>query len=154
VHRGRDAIIARVSFVDSLKQRARRLKADVFALYAAARHPRTPWYAKLFIAAIVAYALSPIDLIPDFIPVLGLLDEVILLPFAIVLAVRMIPEGVMEECRARAAAERADRTRMGRIGAAIIIVVWVALIVLAGMWARNAFGALPHTLRPIAQGAG
>jgi uncharacterized membrane protein YkvA (DUF1232 family) len=130
-----------VSFVDSLKQRARRLKADVFALYAAARHPGTPWYAKLFIAAIVAYALSPIDLIPDFIPVIGLLDEVILLPFAIVLAIRMIPADVMAECRARASAERLDRTRVGRIGAAIVVLVWIALIVLVGVWLYGRYAA-------------
>src|SRR5436190_10934422 len=110
-----------MSLLESSKQRLRELKSETFALYLAARCPETPWYAKLFIAGIVAYALSPIDLIPDFIPVLGLLDEVILLPFAIVLAIRMIPAHVMEECRARANAERLDRTRAARIGAAIVI---------------------------------
>ncbi|HET7764932.1 MAG TPA: YkvA family protein [Burkholderiales bacterium] len=124
----------------SLKQRARELKAEVLALYLAARHPRTPWYAKAFLAAIVAYALSPIDLIPDFIPVLGFVDEIILLPFAIALAVKMIPADVMDECRARARREHPDATRAGRIGAALIVLLWLALIVLAGLWAHSTFG--------------
>ena len=127
------AVIAR------LRERARALKADAVALYFAARHPRTPWYAKAFLIAIVAYAVSPIDLIPDFIPVLGLVDDIILLPFAIVLAVRMIPADVMEECRERSRQEHPDARRAGRVGAVIIVLLWIALIVLAAMWARSSF---------------
>jgi uncharacterized membrane protein YkvA (DUF1232 family) len=123
-----------MSVLAKLKARARKLKGEVLALYLAAKHPQTPWYAKLFVVAIVAYALSPIDLIPDFIPVLGLLDEVLLLPFAIVLAVRMVPAGVMSECRARASESRPDGSRSGRIAAALIVVVWLAVIVLAAWW--------------------
>jgi uncharacterized membrane protein YkvA (DUF1232 family) len=128
-----------VPLIAELKERARRLKGEVIALYLAARHPGTPWYAKLFLAAIVAYALSPIDLIPDFIPVLGLVDEIILLPFAILLAVKMIPAGVMAECRSRASQLDASGSWMGRIGAAIIVSVWLTLIVLAAIGAHNAF---------------
>jgi uncharacterized membrane protein YkvA (DUF1232 family) len=128
-----------MSLISRLKARARALKADVLALYAAARHPRTPWYAKLLIFAIVAYALSPIDLIPDFIPVLGLLDEIILLPVGIVLAIKLIPADVMDECRARAAAASGQATRIGRAGAAAVVVLWLALIACAAWWARNAF---------------
>lgn len=124
----------RMSLVARLKARARELKAEVYALYLAARHPDTPWYAKLFVVAIVAYALSPIDLIPDFIPVLGLLDEIVLLPFAIVLAVKMVPGGVMAECRARASERRPDGSRAGRAAATLIIVIWIALIAAAAMW--------------------
>jgi uncharacterized membrane protein YkvA (DUF1232 family) len=127
----------------TLQDRARKLKTEVTALYYAARHPHTPWYAKLFIVAIVAYALSPIDLIPDFIPVLGFLDEILLLPFAIVLAVKLVPRAVMDECRARAAAGRLIGTREGRIGAAFIVLLWITLIVLAGFWARSAFAGRP-----------
>jgi uncharacterized membrane protein YkvA (DUF1232 family) len=72
-----------MTLLEDLKQRARRLKVDIYALYLAARHPETPWYAKLLVAGIVAYALSPIDLIPDFIPVLGYLDDLILIPIGI-----------------------------------------------------------------------
>jgi uncharacterized membrane protein YkvA (DUF1232 family) len=128
--------------IATLKTRARRLKADVAALYFAARHPRTPWYAKLLIVAIVAYALSPIDLIPDFIPVLGFLDEIILLPIGIVLAWKLVPASVMTECRARAAASGVD-TRAGRIAAVFIVIVWIAIVVFAGSWAYSAF-AHPH----------
>jgi uncharacterized membrane protein YkvA (DUF1232 family) len=139
-----------MSLFDKLKTRARQLKVEVTALYFAARHPRTPWYAKLFILAIVAYALSPIDLIPDFIPVLGFLDDILLLPLGIVLAVKMLPAGVMEECRARAANGPPRGAREGRIGAAVIVLLWVALIVLAGLWAQSAFahgrGAVPRVL--------
>jgi uncharacterized membrane protein YkvA (DUF1232 family) len=127
-----------MALIATLKQRARQLKAEVVALYLAARDPRTPWYAKAFLVAIVAYALSPIDLIPDFIPVLGLVDEIVLLPFAIVLAVKMVPPEVMSECRARAVQQRPG-TWMGRIGAAFIVLLWLALIVLAAMWAHSSF---------------
>jgi uncharacterized membrane protein YkvA (DUF1232 family) len=130
-----------VSAIAALKERARRLKAEVHALYLAARHPGTPWYAKLLLVAIVAYALSPIDLIPDFIPVLGFVDEIVLLPFAIVLAVKMIPADVMAECRARAQEERPDGSRIGRMGAAFIALLWLALVVLAAIWAHSTFAS-------------
>jgi len=125
--------------IAELKRRARELKTEVLALYLAARHPRTPWYAKAFLVAIVAYALSPIDLIPDFIPVLGLVDEIVLLPFAIVLAVKMVPAEVMSECRTRASGLQLSGSWMGRVGAAFIALLWLALIVLAAMWAHNSF---------------
>ena len=115
-----------------IKDWARALRRDVHALFLAARDPRTPWYAKAFALAIAAYALSPIDLIPDFIPVLGYLDEVILLPLAIALAIRMIPPAVMEEHRAaaRAAAERP----VSRAGAAAILALWLLALVLLVLW--------------------
>jgi len=128
-----------VPLIAELKRRARELKTEVLALYLAARHPRTPWYAKVFLVAIVAYALSPIDLIPDFIPVLGLVDDIILLPIAIVLAVKMVPAEVMSECRARASRLQLSGSWMGRVGAAFIALLWLALIVLAAMWAHRAF---------------
>lgn len=126
-----------MAIVASLKARARQLKSEVHALYLAARHSGTPWYAKLYLIAIVAYALSPIDLIPDFIPVLGFLDEIILLPFAIVVAVKLVPEAVMSECRTRASQQRPNGSWLGRLGAAFIALLWVALVVLAAIWARN-----------------
>jgi uncharacterized membrane protein YkvA (DUF1232 family) len=126
-------------WIADLKQRARQLKTEVVALALAARHPDTPWYAKLFLVAIVAYALSPIDLIPDFIPVLGLVDEIVLLPFAIILALKMVPEGVMAECRAQAAQVQLSASWTGRIGAAFIVLLWLALVVFAAIWAHNTF---------------
>jgi uncharacterized membrane protein YkvA (DUF1232 family) len=136
------------TWIAGLKERAHRLKTEVVALYLAARHPGTPWYAKVFLAAIVAYALSPIDLIPDFIPVLGLVDEIVLLPFAIALALKMVPEHVMSVCRARASQLQLSGSRMGRIGAAIIVLIWLALLVLAAMWAHNSF-ALERSAQPL-----
>lgn len=114
-----------------IKGWARGLKRDVHALYLAARDPRTPWYAKAFALAIAAYALSPIDLIPDFIPVLGYLDEVILLPLAILLAVRLVPPDVMTEHRA--AAIMAEGRPISRAGAVFTVAVWL-LAAAALLW--------------------
>ncbi|MBX9841137.1 MAG: DUF1232 domain-containing protein [Xanthobacteraceae bacterium] len=109
---------------------ARAIKRDVHAVYLASRDPRVPWYAKALGVCIAAYALSPIDLIPDFIPVLGYLDDAILLPLGILLVVRMIPPDVMAEHRA-AAAVAAERPR-STAGAIFMVAVWFALTVIAG----------------------
>jgi uncharacterized membrane protein YkvA (DUF1232 family) len=113
----------------ALKDRARLLKRDTMALYLAAGDPRTPWYAKVLAGVVVAYALSPIDLIPDFIPVLGYLDDLILVPAGIAVVLRLVPAEVMADCRERASA-RAERP-ISRIGAAAMIGVWLVL----GIWA-------------------
>jgi len=133
----------------SFKARAAELRREVLAIYLAAKHPRTPWYAKALLVAIVGYVLSPIDLIPDFIPVLGLLDEIVLLPFALVLVVKLVPEDVMAECRARALERRPEGAALGRIGAAFIVLVWIALIVLALMWMSAAARAQGWPSKPI-----
>ena len=106
-----------------LKDWARAIKRDIHALYLAARDPRTPWFAKAFALAIAAYALSPIDLIPDFIPVLGYLDEVVLLPLAIALAIRLVPPDVMAEHRIAAA--NAEGRPVTRAGAAVVVMLWL-----------------------------
>jgi len=115
-----------------LAQWARALKRESLALYYATRDARTPWYAKLLAGAIVAYALSPIDLIPDFIPVLGLLDELLLLPAAIWLALRLVPAPVLEESRRRA--EAALERPTSRTAAVVIVLVWIACAVALGAW--------------------
>jgi len=115
-----------------LKAWAARMAREVAALWIAARDPRTPWAAKAVAGAVAAYALSPIDLIPDFIPVLGLLDDAILVPLGIALAVRLIPEALMAEFREEAA-RRAERPR-SRGGAAVVIAVWIVLAAMAA-WA-------------------
>ncbi len=107
-----------------LKQAARRLKAEALTVWFAARDPRTPLAARVLAACVAAYAFSPIDLIPDVIPVLGLLDDLILIPAGIWLVVRMVPPDVYAECRARAA-EAAERP-VSRTAAAVIVVVWIA----------------------------
>ncbi|SCY48887.1 YkvA family protein [Microvirga guangxiensis] len=113
-----------MTFGARLKEWARAIRQDVLALYIAARDPRVPWYVKAAAMAIAAYALSPIDLIPDFIPVLGYLDEVIILPVALALVIRMIPEPLMAEFR-EAARKRSERP-VSRMAAAAIIVLWIA----------------------------
>jgi uncharacterized membrane protein YkvA (DUF1232 family) len=112
---------------------ARALKRDVLALYLAARDPRVPWYAKFVAACVAAYALSPIDLIPDFIPVLGYLDDIILVPLGIALAIRLIPPTLLEEHRAGASARIGQRP-VSRIGAVIIVMIWLALASLFLVW--------------------
>ncbi|MCL4801956.1 MAG: DUF1232 domain-containing protein [Burkholderiales bacterium] len=128
-----------MSRFERLKQAARALKREIAALMLAARHPRTPWYAKLLLLAIVAYAVSPIDLIPDFIPVIGLLDDVLLLPLAIALALRMIPQAVIAECRAQAETREMDPSRVGRFGAIGVVILWMVLLALAASLAYPAF---------------
>ena len=110
--------------LNQLKTRARTLKREAYAVYLAARDPRTPWYAKLLIFFVVAHTFSPIDLIPDFIPVLGYLDDLVITPGGLWLAVRLIPPEVMAEARAAAASTSADRS-VGRAGAALIVLVWL-----------------------------
>lgn len=109
-----------------LKHRAKNLKTEVHALYFACKDPRVPLYAKVFIACMVGYALSPVDLIPDFIPVLGYLDELVLIPLGITLAIRMIPAGVLEECRQKAVAATGGRPR-GWAAAVVIVFIWVLI---------------------------
>ena len=118
----------------------RAAERDVIAIGLAARDPRVPWYAKALALFIAAYALSPIDLIPDFIPVLGLLDDVVVVGLGIWLVIRMIPPIVMAEHRASAEKRRDEIRFAGRIGAAIIVAQWIALAALAGWLALNLLG--------------
>ena len=115
--------------IEVWKQRAKKLKKEVQALVLAYRHPETPWYAKVFAGLVIAYALSPIDLVPDFIPVLGYLDDLILVPAGIALAVRIIPAEVMDECRAQAQADPWDGKPKSWLGAVVIVALWVVCIV-------------------------
>src|ERR671925_1719446 len=110
-----------MAILPQLRERARHLKADTFALYLAARHTGTPWYAKLMVAAIVAYALSPIDLIPDFVPILGYLDDLVLIPLGVTLAIKMIPPDVMSDCRARAREVMVNGQPVSRMAGAVIV---------------------------------
>jgi len=122
------------SLIGRMRRWAKAIKRDVHALYLSARDPRVPWYAKAVALAVAAYALSPIDLIPDFIPVLGYLDDIILVPLGILLAVRLIPPEILAEHRATAIDTPPQKSR----GAAIVIVaVWIGLsLMLAGLALR------------------
>ena len=116
----------------SLKDQAQRLQTEVVALVFAYRDRRTPWYAKAWTGLVLMYALSPIDLIPDFIPVLGYLDDLILIPAGIALALKMIPSVVMAEAREKAIRVAGAGGGMGKWGALIIICLWLLVLVLIG----------------------
>ncbi|MGJ7506711.1 YkvA family protein [Variovorax sp. GT1P44] len=121
---------------DRLRAWARRIKRDGLTLWFAGRHSRTPWYAKALGLFVVAYALSPIDLIPDFIPVLGYVDDVLLLPGLIWLAIRLLPPDVLAECRLQA--DEWMRTQgskpRSRAGAVFVVALWLAIGVAAWFW--------------------
>jgi uncharacterized membrane protein YkvA (DUF1232 family) len=131
-----------VAVLAKLKQRSRDLKAETFVLYLAARDPRTPWYAKFLAAGIVAYAFSPIDLIPDFVPVLGYLDDLILIPMGITVAIRMIPRAVLMECRVRAEETIRNGKPVSRVAGAVIVAVWLVLAALCTVWIYRVH--IPH----------
>jgi uncharacterized membrane protein YkvA (DUF1232 family) len=113
------------------KTRARQLKAELYAIYLAYRDPRVPWYARVIAALVVGYAFSPLDLIPDPIPVVGYLDDLILLPLGIALVLRLIPAPVMAECRIKARERLDSGLPVNWIAAAVIVCIWIALAVIA-----------------------
>jgi uncharacterized membrane protein YkvA (DUF1232 family) len=112
------------------KKRTRQLKTETYALYLAYRDPRTPWYAKLWAAIVVGYTFSPIDLVPDFIPVLGYLDDLILVPLGVLLALKLIPADVMAECRREAQAAAKTGKPVSRVAGVIIVAIWLLLAAL------------------------
>jgi uncharacterized membrane protein YkvA (DUF1232 family) len=122
---------------DRLKDWARTIKRDVHAFYLASRDPRVPWCAEAAAVAVAGYALSPIDLIPDFIPVLGYLDDFVILPLGILLVIRMIPPDIMAEHRELASAAQ-DRPASRR-AAAVIALIWALSIALTGWLAYTRF---------------
>lgn len=124
--------------IDRWKQRARQLKVEVCALYFAYQDPRVPWYAKLFAGCVVAYAFSPIDLIPDPIPILGYLDDLVLIPIGVVLARRMIPDVVLAECRERA--KHLEKKPVNWIAAAVIVTIWLLLAGAGMVWLFGKLG--------------
>ncbi|HKZ26964.1 MAG TPA: YkvA family protein [Rubrobacteraceae bacterium] len=117
--------------VEQLKRWAGRLKTEVYALYLAYKDRMVPWYTRLFAALVVGYAFSPIDLIPDPIPILGYLDDLVLVPLGIALAIKMIPPGILTEHRERAQAVMAAGKPVNWIAAAVVVVVWISLAALA-----------------------
>ena len=113
---------------ERLQSRARALRNEALAVYLAARDPRTPWYAKVLIFFIVAHTFSPIDLIPDFIPILGYLDDVIITPLGLALAIRLIPAEVLVEAREKVAGSGLERS-VGYVGAGIIVLMWIVILI-------------------------
>lgn len=131
-----------MTLIDATRGWARRIKRDAMTLWFARSHPQTPWYAKAMGSLVVAYALSPIDLIPDFIPVLGYLDDVILLPLLIWLTVRLLPPQVLAESRLKAEQWMAEQGSKPRslIGGLAIVLIWLAVGVALSLWVSAAPG--------------
>ena len=117
-------------FIEQLKQQAKKLKIETYALYLAIRDPRVPLFARIFTGLVVGYAFSPIDLIPDFIPVIGYLDDLILVPLGVKIAISMIPENVMIESRDKAQEIIRQGKPVNRVAAVIVILIWLLLAAL------------------------
>jgi uncharacterized membrane protein YkvA (DUF1232 family) len=118
-----------VSLIGRLKRWAQRLRVEVYALFLAYKDPRVPWYARAFAAVVVAYAFSPIDLILDPIPVLGYLDDLVIIPLGVVLAIKMIPLQILAECREEA--RGAKDGPVSRVAAVVVVALWIALAALS-----------------------
>lgn len=116
------------------KQRVRQLRKETHAIYIACKDPRVPWYARVFAGFVVAYAFSPIDLIPDVIPILGYLDDLVLVPLGIILVLKMIPPTVLTECREKAEAAMHDAKPTSLVAAIVIVIIWLLLGFLAIVW--------------------
>jgi uncharacterized membrane protein YkvA (DUF1232 family) len=134
-------VIKKMRLVENIKRKVGRLNEEIFALWLAYKDPRTPLHAKVFAAAVAGYALSPIDLIPDPIPVLGYVDDAILLPLGVVLARRMIPDEVLSECRERARKmSRNGEKPVSRAAAVVVVGIWVSLAAAGVFFGGRAFG--------------
>jgi uncharacterized membrane protein YkvA (DUF1232 family) len=123
-----------MSKVEDWRQIARQLKREIHALYLVTRHPDTPWFAKMLAVIVVAYAFSPLDLIPDPVPILGYLDDLILLPLGIWLVLWLIPPGVMAECRAEAQLLESQQRPTNWVAAGVIILLWLLVALWLGRW--------------------
>ena len=129
-----------MAFLARLKERARRVKTEMIALALAARHPGTPWYAKLILAAVVLYALTPVDLIPDFVPLIGLLDDLVFVGLAVAFAARFVPAAVLAECRERAKSI-ALSPRRNRFAYLFAVALWSTLLVVAAVLVYRNYAA-------------
>ena len=117
--------------IEKWKQKAKQLKIEIYAMYLAYKDPRVPWYARIFAACVVGYAFSPIDLIPDPIPILGYFDDLIPIPLGVVLALKMIPKEVMTECRERSQELMRQGKPVNRVAGIIIIAIWILFAAIA-----------------------
>ena len=124
-------------WAEKFKHAAQTLKADTYAIYLAYRDPRTPWYAKVWASLVVAYAFSPLDLIPDFIPVLGYLDDLLLVPLGVFLALKLIPAEIMAECKQQA--QESQEKLVNWWAGAFIMLLWIVLAGLGIIWAVKYF---------------
>src|ERR687894_2667807 len=121
------------------KRRARQLSSYTYTLYLAYHHPKTPWYAKVFAALIVGYVFSPIDPIPDFIPGVGLLDEMVVVPIGVLIAAKLIPRQVMEECQEKAREVAEGEKPVSRVAAMVVVALWLLCVAVAVLLAVRVF---------------
>jgi len=126
--------------IEAWKRRAKQLKTETYALYLAYKDTRTPWYARLFTALVVGYAFSPIDLIPDPIPILGYLDDLVLVPLGVALALKMIPSQVIAESREEAHRVMSEGRPTNWVVAAVIIAIWLAMAAIVVLIVVRTFG--------------
>lgn len=116
--------------IENMKSRAKELKRQIVTVYLAYMHKDVEWYKKAFLLLILIYAASPIDLIPDFIPVIGMLDDIILIPLGVIIAIKIIPQNVWEECRANSENGLSIDSKYKKMGAVLIALIWVVVLVL------------------------
>jgi len=135
-----------MKLLQNLKQRARALNTEVYALYLAYKRPEVPWTAKIIIALTIGYALSPIDLIPDFIPVFGFLDDIFIVPAGIALSIRLIPGPVMKQCREQAAELFRDKKPKVRYAWLVVVYSWLLILSIVFIFARK-FSRPDHALK-------
>jgi len=125
--------------IENWKQKAYRLKRETHAIYLAYKDPRTPWYARIFAACVIGYAFSPIDLIPDPIPILGYLDDLILIPLGLAIVIKMIPPKVLQECREKAQMAQREGKQKNWIAGSIIIAIWIIAFLITIIFIRRYF---------------
>lgn len=123
------------SLIKTLREKAKKLKSELYTLYLVGKHPKTPWYVKGLALVLLAYAISPIDLIPDFIPLLGFIDDIILLPMGIYLVFKLIPEEILIECREETKQKVPLSILAKWITVTVIIVIWITILGGIGYWA-------------------
>ena len=121
------------------KKKAKHFKRELYALYLAYKDPKVPWYARIIAIMVVGYAFSPIDLIPDPIPVLGYLDDLILIPLGIALVIKLIPPDVLNECRERAKHRHNENKPKNWVAACVIVLIWIMLFILIGYYCVKFF---------------
>jgi uncharacterized membrane protein YkvA (DUF1232 family) len=127
-----------MTIMEQWKQRARHLKREVYALYLACKDPRVPWYARVLALCVVGYAFSPIDLIPDFIPILGQVDDLILIPLGVAAVIKLIPPPVLQESRDKAQAVLSQGKPTNWVAAGVIVLVWLFLVVVTVLLIKQA----------------
>jgi uncharacterized membrane protein YkvA (DUF1232 family) len=126
--------MSRPTWLEKWKEKTEALETQIYAVYLVFRHPRTPWYVKVLAAVVAAYALSPIDIIPDFIPVLGYLDDLLIVPLGVLLVIKLVPQDVMRESQKRAAELRSEDAPQFRWMGLVVVALWIVMLTLVTLF--------------------